>query len=212
MARIPIITNQQILEAARQVFLQQGFGASTLEIAQQAGISEASIFKRFTTKEELFFAAMGIPEKPLWVNELESLCGKGDLKENLINICVQMMEFYREVLPQIMMLRSRGNAMPELGGKEPRPMLDVKVLTAFLEREINQNRLRLCDPQTVAHILVGSVMNYVFLEQMSSQISMPTAELAIGTYLNSGDPATEVSVFILSLVDIVWQGIAPSQD
>ncbi|MEH2461339.1 TetR/AcrR family transcriptional regulator [Nostoc sp.] len=212
MARIPRITNQQILEAARQVFLQQGFGASTLEIAQQAGISEASIFKRFTTKEELFFAAMGIPEKPLWVNELESLCGKGDLKENLINICVQIMEFYREVLPQIMMLRSRGNAMPELGGKEPRPMLDVKVLTAFLERELNQNRLRLCDPQTVAHILVGSVMNYVFLEQMSSQISMPTAELAIGTYLNSGDPATEVSVFILSLVDIVWQGIAPSQD
>ncbi|MEH2359292.1 TetR/AcrR family transcriptional regulator [Nostoc sp.] len=212
MARIPRITNQQILEAARQVFLQQGFGASTLEIAQQAGISEASIFKRFSTKEELFFAAMGIPEKPLWVNELESLCGKGDLKENLINICVQIMEFYRQVLPQIMMLRSRGNAMPELGGKEPRPMLDVKVLTAFLEREINQDRLRPCDPQTVAHILVGSVMNYVFLEQMSSQVSMPTAELAIETYLNFGDPATEVSVFILSLVDIVWQGIAPSQD
>ncbi|MBN3894963.1 MAG: TetR/AcrR family transcriptional regulator [Nostoc sp.] len=212
MARIPRITNQQILEAARQVFLQQGFGASTLEIAQQAGISEASIFKRFSTKEELFFAAMGIPEKPLWVNELESLCGKGNLKENLINICLQIMEFYRQVLPQIMMLRSRGNAMPELGSKEPRPMLDVKVLTAFLEREINQGRLCPCDPQTVAHILVGSVMNYVFLEQMSSQVSMPTAELAIGTYLNFGYPATGVSVFILSLVDIVWQGIAPSQD
>ncbi|MEH1889026.1 MAG: helix-turn-helix domain-containing protein [Nostoc sp.] len=212
MPRIPRITNQQILEAARQVFLQQGFGASTLEIAQQAGISEASIFKRFLTKEELFFAAMGIPEKPLWVNELESLCGKGDLKENLINICLQIMEFYREVLPRIIMLRSRGNAIAELGGKEPRPMLDVKVLTAFLEREINQDRLRPCDPQTVAHILVGSVMNYVFLEQMSSQATMPTAELAIGTYLNSRDSATEISVFVLSLVDIVWLGIALSQD
>ncbi|MDF5735615.1 MULTISPECIES: TetR/AcrR family transcriptional regulator [unclassified Nostoc] len=212
MARTPRITNQQILEAARQVFLQQGFGASTLEIAQQAGISEASIFKRFSTKEELFFAAMGIPEKPLWVNELESLCGKGNLKENLIKVCFEIMEFYREILPRIMMLRSRGNAMPELGGKESRPMLDVKVLAAFLEREINQHRLHPCDPQTVAHILVGSMMNYVFLEQMSSQVSIPTAELAIGTYLNSGDSATQVSVFILSLVDIIWQGIAPSQD
>lgn len=210
MPRIPRITNQQILEAARQVFLQQGFGASTLEIAQQAGISEASIFKRFSTKEELFFAAMGIPEKPLWVNELESLCGKGDLKENLINICLQIMEFYREVLPRIMMLRSRGNAIAELGGKEPKPMQDVKVLTAFLEREISQDRLRPCDPQTVAHILLGSVMNYVFVEQMSSQVSMTTAELTIGSYLNSGEPTTEVSVFILSIVDVVWQGIAPS--
>ncbi|MEH2002506.1 MAG: TetR/AcrR family transcriptional regulator [Nostoc sp.] len=212
MARIPRITNQQILEAARQIFLQQGFGASTLEIAQQAGISEASIFKRFSTKEELFFAAMGIPEKPQWVNELESLCGKGNLKENLIKVCFEIMEFYRQVLPQIIMVRSRGNAMSELGGKEARPMVDVKVLTAFLECEINQDRLRPCDPQTVAHILVGSVINYVFLEQMSSQVSIPTTELAIGTYLNSGVPATEVSVFVLSLVDILWQGIAPRQD
>ena len=212
MSRIPRITNQQILEAARQVFLQQGFGASTLEIAQQAGISEASIFKRFSTKEELFFAAMGIPEKPLWMNELESLCGKGDLKENLINICLQIMEFYHEVLPRIMMLRSRGNAIAELGGKEPKPMRDVKVLTAFLEREINQDRLRPCDPQTVAHILLGSLMNYVFLEQMSSKVSMATSESGIETYLSSGDPATEVSAFVQSLVDIVWQGIAPSQD
>lgn len=212
MARTSRITNQQILEAARQVFLQQGFGASTLEIAQQAGISEASIFKRFSTKEELFFAAMGIPEKPLWVNELESLSGKGNLKENLINICFQIMEFYRDVLPRLMMLRSRGNAIAEIGGKEPRPMRDVKVLTAFLEHEINQDRLRPCDPQTVAHILLGSLMNYVFLEQMPSQISIPTVELPIGNYLNSRDHAAEVTVFVQSLVDIVWQGIAPSQD
>ncbi|MGF1934567.1 MAG: TetR/AcrR family transcriptional regulator [Nostoc sp. ChiQUE02] len=208
MARTPRITNQQILEAARQVFLQQGFGASTLEIAQQAGISEASVFKRFSTKEELFLAAMGIPEKPLWVSELESLCGKGNLKENLIKVCLQIMEFYREVLPLIMMLRSRGNALPELGGKEPRPIGDVKVLTAFLEREINQDRLRPSDPQTVAHILLGSLMNYVFLEQISSQVSVSTTELP----LNSGDCATEVSSFVQSLVDIVWQGIAPRQD
>ncbi|MEA5604381.1 TetR/AcrR family transcriptional regulator [Nostoc sp. UHCC 0252] len=212
MARIPRITNQQILEAARQVFLQQGFGASTLEIAQQAGISEASIFKRFSTKEKLFFAAMGIPEKPLWVNELESLSGKGDLKENLIKICLQIMEFYNEVLPQIVMLRSRGNAFPELGGKEPGPIRDFQALTAFLEDEINQNRLRPCDPKTVAHILLGSLMNYVFLEQISSQVSRETATLPIGTCLNSEAHATEVSAFVQGFVDIVWQGIAPIQD
>ncbi|MEH2197926.1 TetR/AcrR family transcriptional regulator [Nostoc sp.] len=212
MARTPKITNQQILEAARQVFLQHGFGASTLEIAQQAGISEASIFKRFSTKEELFFAAMGIPEKPVWVNELESLCGKGNLKENLTNICFKIMEFYSEMLPQIMMLRSRGNALPEPGDKEPRPIRDIKALTAFLQYEINQNRLRPCDPQTVAHILLGSLMNYVLLEQISSQAIIERVNLPIGTYLNSEVRAIKVSAFIQSFVDIVWQGIAPIQD
>jgi AcrR family transcriptional regulator len=45
MARPPKITNEEILAAARQVFLEQGEGGSTLEIAEKAGISEASIFK-----------------------------------------------------------------------------------------------------------------------------------------------------------------------
>lgn len=40
MPRRPTVTNEAILEAARQVFLAQGFGASTVDIAKKAGISE----------------------------------------------------------------------------------------------------------------------------------------------------------------------------
>lgn len=193
MARKPKITNQQILDAAREVFLQKGFGGSTLEIAQRADISEASIFKRFSTKEELFLAAMGIPEKPLWIKEMETLSGTGNLKENLTKVCHQILEFYSEVMPRIMMLRSRGNALPEteFGGQEPRPIRDVKIMSAFLEREIQQGRLRLCDPLTVAHILLGSLMNYVLLKQMSSHINWATDETVTETFQPSHYVATE---------------------
>ncbi|MBH8577716.1 TetR/AcrR family transcriptional regulator [Nostocaceae cyanobacterium CENA369] len=193
MARKPKITNQQILEAAREVFLQKGFGGSTLEIAQRASISEASIFKRFSTKEELFFAAMGIPEKPLWIQELETLSGTGNLKENLTKVCHQILEFYSEVMPRIMMLRSRGNALPEteFGGQEPRPIRDVKILSAFLELEMQQGRLRSCDAPTVAHILLGSLMNYVLLKQMSSRINWPIDEAVTDTFQPSQYFATE---------------------
>jgi hypothetical protein len=44
MPRPPKITNEEILAAARQVFLAEGINGSTLEIGQKAGISEASIF------------------------------------------------------------------------------------------------------------------------------------------------------------------------
>ncbi len=64
MARPPKITNDEILAAARQVFLEEGMGASTLKIAEKAGIAEASIFKRFATKQALFLAAIGISETP----------------------------------------------------------------------------------------------------------------------------------------------------
>ncbi|MBK1987593.1 TetR/AcrR family transcriptional regulator [Sphaerospermopsis aphanizomenoides BCCUSP55] len=197
MARTPKITNQQILDAAREIFLQQGFSASTLEIAQKAGISEASIFKRFSTKEELFFASMGIPEKPPWVQEITSLSGKGNLKENLIQICIQVLEFNRQVVPRLMMLRSRGNAVPEMINRpDSRPVRDLKTFTHFLEREIEQGRLRPSDPQTIAMILLGSLMNYVFLEQIHTSKDIPTDD----------------KVFVQHLVDIVWQGISPSED
>ncbi|MEA5505480.1 TetR/AcrR family transcriptional regulator [Halotia wernerae UHCC 0503] len=214
MARKPKITNQQILEAAREVFFQQGFSGSTLEIAQRAGISEASIFKHFPTKEELFFTAMGIPETPTWVKELESLSGKGDLKQNLIQLGLQMMEFYSEMMPRLIMLRSKGNAVPDpgFGGQQPRPIQDIKALTTFLESEINQDRLRSCDPQAVAHILVGSLMNYVLLEQLSSDVSLPIDKTVNETDLKSGNSSIMVSSFIHNLVEILWRGIALNQN
>ena len=59
MARPPSISNQQILDAARAVFLAHGLAkASTVDIARRAGVSEGSIFNRFPTKDDLFRAAM----------------------------------------------------------------------------------------------------------------------------------------------------------
>ena len=48
-----------ILRAAVALFSQRGFrGATTKEIAQAAGISEAMVFRHFATKEELFAAIL----------------------------------------------------------------------------------------------------------------------------------------------------------
>mgnify|MGYP001134528590 CR=1 FL=1 len=58
MARPTSIDDDQILTAARAVFLEHGIRGTTLEVAQRAGVSEGSIFKRWKTKEELFHAAM----------------------------------------------------------------------------------------------------------------------------------------------------------
>jgi AcrR family transcriptional regulator len=50
---------EQILVAARQVFLESGFtGARTKEIAERAGITEAFLFRRFSSKEEMYRAAV----------------------------------------------------------------------------------------------------------------------------------------------------------
>ena len=65
MGRKKTITDAELLEVARTVFVEEGFGASTKEIARRAGVSEGVIYQRFATKDELFFAAMIPPAADL---------------------------------------------------------------------------------------------------------------------------------------------------
>jgi AcrR family transcriptional regulator len=61
MGRRKLIEDHNLLAVARDVFVKQGFAASTREIARRAGISEAVIYQRHATKAHLFFAAMVPP-------------------------------------------------------------------------------------------------------------------------------------------------------
>lgn len=216
MGRARKITDEQILEAAREIFLGEGFGASTVEIARQAGVSEGSIFKRFQTKENLFFAAMGIPAQPEWVKRLEILAGQGNLKENLVALSLQMVDFFRDVLPRLMMASSKGQP-PRLHGAKPpfpphfegaelsnpaiastpSPLLpavqDLEKLTHFFERELELGRIRPCNPESIAYMLLGSLMHYIFLGQMQGERS----------------ESIEAAVYVQEMIEVFWRGIAP---
>jgi len=58
MGRPRLVADVAILAAAREVFLSRGAAATTQDVAAKAGLSQAAIFKRFSTKQELFLAAM----------------------------------------------------------------------------------------------------------------------------------------------------------
>jgi AcrR family transcriptional regulator len=44
---------ERVLDAAREVFAEQGLDASTNEVARRAGVGIATLFRRFPTREEL---------------------------------------------------------------------------------------------------------------------------------------------------------------
>jgi AcrR family transcriptional regulator len=48
---------EELVDAAMRVFAEHGAAAPTTEIAKEAGISQAYVFRLFPTKEELFAAA-----------------------------------------------------------------------------------------------------------------------------------------------------------
>jgi AcrR family transcriptional regulator len=199
MARPPKITNEAILIAARQVFLAQGVGASTVEIAEIAGISEASIFKRFGTKQALFLAAMGA-ETPKWVKELPTQIPTAAIKTELTDISTQMLDFYQVVLPRVMMMMTQ-NKMPHPPVVPPPPIRDTYLLAGFIDRAIAAKHLRSCDAMTIANIIVGSIVNYVISSNAPKQLPSPLPFPM--------PPSIAPDQFIQQLIETLWHGIAP---
>ncbi|MDF1511180.1 helix-turn-helix domain containing protein [Robertmurraya sp. DFI.2.37] len=49
---------EQIFKGAISVFTKKGFQATTQEVAKEAGVAEVTLYRKFSTKENLFITAM----------------------------------------------------------------------------------------------------------------------------------------------------------
>ena len=189
MARTATITTDQILEAARIVFLEQGINATTVDVANRAGISSASIFKHFPTKDALFFAAMTATPGRIWNAELEAAIGHGDTRADLLLIAKRIEAYTAELLPRLMLLRSAGQqSFPA----PPRVEHDFVALTTYLGREMALGRIARGDPTILALALLHANAGY-----------------AMSVAVQSSSPSFDTSGFLKDFVTVLWQGLEP---
>jgi AcrR family transcriptional regulator len=199
MARPTIISDERILEAAREVFIEQGIAATTAEVARRAGVAEGTIFKRFSTKAELFKAAMQVDfDDPDWLRTLIGARDDDDPREVLYQVGIQAVTFFRRLMPFIMMQWSSGkkHGVPEqLQGPNSPPLRALKALSVFIERQIRSGQMRKTEPEIVARMLLGSIQSYVFFEiLMRAQSKMP---LPVEGYLRG-------------IINVLWTGVEPA--
>jgi AcrR family transcriptional regulator len=72
----PTSTPDEILAAARELFAQRGFQATTVrDVASAAGVNAALVHHYFGTKQQLFVAALNLPLDPAEV--IEKLVASG---------------------------------------------------------------------------------------------------------------------------------------
>src|SRR5262249_11381087 len=102
--RPPSLSEDALLDAARDVFLERGLDATTSEIAKRARISESVIFYRYKTKEALFSAVF---ERQLMMPpafaRLEWRAGVGEIADNLFDAGMALVELSQRILPFMMM-------------------------------------------------------------------------------------------------------------
>ncbi len=196
MAREKTVTDEAVLKAAREVFLTDGIAASTTEIAQRAGVSEALLFKRFHTKEELFARAMGLSEVPRWVEQIDSLVGQGEPKAGLIALGLMILESLRRTLPRTMMMWSSRVKPPSRREQQQSPRVrDVRALGHYMEQEMRLGRIRKGNPEVFARALLGPLLNYAFSETVGAHVGKRI------------DPEH----YVHTLIDLLWSGMGPGK-
>lgn len=199
MARPTTISDEQILEAARAVFLEHGLAATTADVAKRAGIAEGSIFKRYATKADLLKAAMKIELDALdFLQTLVAARDEDDPRDTLFRFGMEAVNFFRRLMPLMMLQFGRGKqpGIPDqlIGPKAP-PLRALKTLATFVERQIKSGRMRKHEPEIVARMLFGSIQSYVFFEiLLRAQQKMP---LPVEEYLRG-------------LIDVLWTGLEPA--
>jgi AcrR family transcriptional regulator len=198
MARPSTITHEQILAAAREVFLEKGIRATIAEVAERAGVAGGSIFNRFSTKEDLFCAAMQSHVDALsWIELVQSHTRSPDVETILVEIGEALIAFFRQLLPLMMMSWSNvgpSGIPPILEQPNPPPFRGLKALASFFESQMRCGHIARHDPEILARAFLGSLQNYVFFELL----------------LRAHDRASiPENVYLRGLVQLLMRGLKP---
>lgn len=199
MARPKTVSNETILSAAREVFLEHGIRGTTAQIAAIAGCSEGSIFNRFGTKAELFEASLHMGEvTPQWLSLLLTHEHAECPREVLVRAGIGMSRFFWRVMPLSMMTWSNPletHARAGSPGWEPPPVRGQRLMRGFFTRAQEAGHLRDdADPEIIARAYSGAIVQRVIYGLMFEPREEP--------------PPAEEEAFIRALVDTLWHGIA----
>ena len=164
--------DEVILDAAREVFLQDGIGASTLKIAAKAGVSEGVLFQRYGQKKVLFFKAMRLPP-PNFTEAMQASNGCPNHLEALLVLVTSALDYLRSVMPMVMLVLShpaRQEIFQTHTGQAHELLFEAfgisRLFREFFDQQVDLGRLRERDYATVTGILFSTLLARALHEQI----------------------------------------------
>ena len=191
----------QILQAAIETFARQGFaGTKTRDIASAAGVSEAVVFRHFSTKEKLYHAILDTKES-----------------DHHLEYQAKLTE-YAQQRNDALLLRYLTKGIFESFRKDP--AFHRLMLYATLEGHLLSNLFR----ERLSMPVGGFLKRYVVLRQkegafrkcdpevMISFIFSTSVQWAMGRYLfKTKVPRMDEDTLVSEIVDLIMGGLLKGQ-
>lgn len=203
MVRPRQVSDEQVLEAALAIFMEHGPKAPVSKIADRLGVSDAAIFKRFGTKEDLLLAAVMPPEEPPFLALLEAGPRPSDVHEQLVEIAASITRVLDGMIPRLTLLQAAGVGHRRAFQRYdvPPPVRALRALASWIAAAQSDGRIAdHVSPDTTAMMIMGSVQFRTFLFGVVGAAMSPDC---VEHLPDAADYGREV-------IDSLWAGIAPT--
>jgi TetR/AcrR family transcriptional regulator, mexJK operon transcriptional repressor len=175
----PVGKVESILAAAKQAFLAGGFGAVSMDvIAREAGVSKATVYAHFGSKEELFGAVIGGECEQRFAGLSADELDPRDLRASLTILGRRFLELvlspdaialHRIILGEVSRFPVLGEVFWRAG-----PERNLLQIEAFLETAAAAGALVLRDTRLAAEQFVSLVRGEIQLRQLLRLEAEPT--------------------------------------
>ncbi len=169
-------TRERILRAAERVLATKGpAGATTREIAREAGCADGTLYVHFGDRSELFLALMEerLPVVVEPLRRLPSRVGRRTVRTNLREVAEAALRFHHEMLPMFAGLLAEPALLEAyrcgLCARNGGPHRGLQAISGYLEAEQRIGRIApAADTEAVAAMLLFSCFGYEFSQQFAS--------------------------------------------
>jgi AcrR family transcriptional regulator len=168
-------TKQRLLDATLKLISEKGYlGSTTREIAQEAGVTELTLFRHFGTKEKLFEALLRnhtfLPRLKELLPELDGLSYGDSLRLIATRFLLSLKE--RKSLVKIMY--SEVTTYPEKIKKLYNKFADDLrlILASYFRGLQKQGLLRPVSPEMAAQLFLGMLFSYFRSEEIMREGGM----------------------------------------
>jgi AcrR family transcriptional regulator len=197
--RPPSIREEDLLDAARDVFREEGLAATTAKIAKKAGVSEGILFYRYKSKEALLAAVIHRETQPSEsLRSIAKKAGQKSVEQNLEAIIEAILDTVCRAYPFLELAETSPSSSEVRRilfskSRRPPPVEMVELVAGYFEREAALGRLRKVNGVAIGRAVFGGCVDFIRSRELLTE---------------SDDRAA----FVAGLLDVLLNGAAkPSQ-